>query len=166
MLGDRESTMQPLARSGSRRCCLRKNFVIPPLLHPHGIRGGGTINAYMSYNLYIMSRPFVRWDVYKAIADDNRRIVLDILARGEQPVSAILARVVLSQPALSQHLKVLRDVGLVRTRQKGRERIYSLNPKPLKEVSSWIEGYEKFWSDKLTALGEHLDRTHGKPTKK
>ena len=60
-----------------------------------------------------MSRPVVNWDVYKAIADDNRRIVLDILARGEQPVGSILVRLELSQPALSQHLKILRDVGLV-----------------------------------------------------
>jgi DNA-binding transcriptional ArsR family regulator len=105
-----------------------------------------------------MSRPLAEWDVYKAIADPNRRIVLDILMRGEQPVSAILARIELSQPALSQHLKVLRDVGLVRQRRAGRERIYALNPKPLKEISDWIEHYEKFWQEKLAALGEHLDR--------
>ena len=112
-----------------------------------------------------MSRPLSEWDVYKAIADPNRRIVLDILMRGEQPVSAILARIELSQPALSQHLKVLRDVGLVRQRRSGRERIYALDPKPLKEISDWIEHYEKFWTQKLAALGEHLERKHGKPKK-
>jgi len=112
-----------------------------------------------------MSRPFAEWDVYKAIADPNRRIVLDILMRGEQPVSAILARIELSQPALSQHLKVLRDVGLVQQRRAGRERIYTLNPKPLKEISDWIAHYEKFWHEKLAALGEHLERKHGKRMK-
>lgn len=109
-----------------------------------------------------MSRPVVKWDVYKAIADDNRRIVLDILARGEQPVSAILLRVELSQPALSQHLKVLRDVGLVRQRREGRQQFYALNPKPLREVSDWIAHYQEFWTEKLAALGEHLERKHGK----
>lgn len=105
-----------------------------------------------------MSRPFSNWDVYKAIADPNRRIVLDLLMRGDQTVGAILARVELTQPALSQHLKVLRDVGLVRQRRNGRERIYSLNPKPLREISDWVRHYEAFWAKKLTALGEHLDR--------
>src|SRR5947199_4084271 len=113
-----------------------------------------------------MARPNIKWDVYKAIADDNRRIVLDILARGPQPVSAILVRVELSQPALSQHLKVLRDVGLVRQRRQGRERIYALNPKPLKEVSDWLRHYDAFWHEKLAALGTHLERKHGKAGKK
>ena len=108
-----------------------------------------------------MSRPFASWDVYKAISDPNRRIVLDMLAHGEQPVSAILIRVDLTQPALSQHLKVLRDVGLVRQRRHGRERIYALNPKPLKEISDWLQHYEEFWQIKLDRLGEHLERKHG-----
>ncbi len=112
-----------------------------------------------------MSRPFTSWDVYKAISDPNRRIVLDLLAHGEQPVSAILVRVELTQPALSQHLKVLRKVGLVRQRRAGRERIYALNPKPLKEISDWLKHYEVFWHEKLAQLGEHLERTHG-PRKK
>jgi DNA-binding transcriptional ArsR family regulator len=113
-----------------------------------------------------MSRPLSTWDVYKAIADPNRRIMLDALALGEQPVSAIQLRLsreqpALSQPALSQHLKVLRDVGLVRQRRQGRERIYALNPKPLEEVSEWVSHYERFWSKKLDNLGEHLERKHG-----
>ena len=112
-----------------------------------------------------MARPAVNWDVYKAIADDNRRIVLDILAQGPQPVSAILMRVELSQPALSQHLKILRDVGLVQQRRKGRQQMYSLNPKPLREVSDWIVHYQEFWTEKLAALGEHLERKHGKREK-
>ncbi len=112
-----------------------------------------------------MSRPFASWDVYKAIADPNRRIVLDFLSRGEQPVAAIQARVLLSQPALSQHLKVLRDVGLVRHRRSGRERIYALDPKPLEEVSDWLQHYENFWNEKLATLGKHLERKHGKGPK-
>lgn len=109
-----------------------------------------------------MSRPFAERDVYKAIADPTRRIVLDLLMRGELPVSAIHAGLDISQPALSQHLKVLRDVGLVRQRRSGRERIYALDPKPLKEVSNWIAHYEGFWHTKLSALGAHLDRKAAK----
>lgn len=108
-----------------------------------------------------MSRPIATADVFKAIADPNRRIVLDVLAHGEQSVSAILVRLNVTQPALSQHLKVLREVGLVHQRRKGRERIYALNPKPLKEVSDWLGHYEDFWKTKMTALGEHLEKKHG-----
>lgn len=108
-----------------------------------------------------MSRPVSSWDVYKAIADPNRRIVLDVLARGEHSVSAILVRLEISQPALSQHLKVLREVGLVRQRKKGKERIYSLDPKPLEEISDWLRHYEDFWKSKVAELGEHLERVHG-----
>lgn len=119
------------------------------------------VYIHISYALYIincMSRPFSNWDVYKAIADPNRRIVLDLLMRGDHTVSALQMRIQLTQPALSQHLKVLREVGLVRQRRNGRERIYSLNPKPLREMSDWVQHYEAFWEKKLTALGEHLDR--------
>lgn len=62
-----------------------------------------------------------------------------------------------SQPALSKHLKILRDAGLVRVRRDGRMQIYSLEPKPLLEVVSWIETYRRFWEDRLDALGRHLD---------
>ncbi len=109
-----------------------------------------------------MSRPFATPSIYMAIADPNRRVLLDLLASGEQPVRELHARVRLSQPALSQHLKVLRDVGLVRQRRAGRERIYALNPKPLKEISDWVKHYEAFWEQKLAALGEHLDRAAGR----
>lgn len=112
-----------------------------------------------------MSRPVITSDVYRAIADPNRRVVLDVLARGEHSVSAILVRLLISQSALSQHLKVLREVGLVRQRRKGKERIYSLDPKPLEEVSDWIKQYEDFWKNKVAALAEHLERVHG-PRKK
>jgi DNA-binding transcriptional ArsR family regulator len=87
--------------------------------------------------------------------------VLDVLARGEHSVSAILVRLDISQPALSQHLKVLREVGLVQQRKNGKERIYSLDPRPLEEISDWLTHYEEFWKKKVAALGEHLERKHG-----
>lgn len=64
----------------------------------------------------------------------------------------------MSLPAVSQHLKVLRLAGLVTERRQGRQRVYSLVPGPLKEVSDWVDHYERFWSEKLTRLGEHLKR--------
>lgn len=59
-------------------------------------------------------------------------------------------------PGVSQHLAVLRDAGLVSVRKEGRQRIYKLNAEPLKDVAAWVQGYEKFWTGKLAALGDYL----------
>ena len=97
-------------------------------------------------------------DVFQAIADPTRRAILDLLSRGERGVSQLAEPFHMSLSAVSQHLKVLRDVGLVRDRRAGREKFYRLNAGPLREVSAWVFHYEQFWRGKLDALGEHLKR--------
>ncbi|MCA9728476.1 MAG: helix-turn-helix transcriptional regulator [Candidatus Eisenbacteria bacterium] len=96
--------------------------------------------------------------VFRAIADPARRKILDRLAtQGESPALELGEGFRSSQPALSKHLKVLRDAGLVRVRREGRLHLYALDAGPLREVAEWIDLYQRFWSGRLDALGQYLD---------
>src|SRR2546423_3746110 len=97
-------------------------------------------------------------DPFTAIADPTRRRLLDVLAEGERTVLSLARPFRMTLSAVSQHLKLLRQAGLVRVRKSGRERYYRLNPRPLRDVAHSVENYERFWRDKLDALGDHLDR--------
>jgi DNA-binding transcriptional ArsR family regulator len=106
-----------------------------------------------------MTRPQANADVFLAIADGTRRRLLDQLGRGgEQSVTRLARRFDTSLSAISQHLRLLREAGLVTVRQSGRERLYQLNAKPLRRVAEWIAFYDRFWQDKLNALGDYLKR--------
>jgi DNA-binding transcriptional ArsR family regulator len=100
----------------------------------------------------VVSRTASTVDVFHAVADANRRALLDYLAQGEAPVGALVDHAGLSYSAVSQHLAVLLEVGLVRRRQDGRQRFYRLDPAPLREVHDWASHYEKFWRGKLARL--------------
>jgi DNA-binding transcriptional ArsR family regulator len=106
-----------------------------------------------------MPRPAATADVFRAISDPTRRALLDLLRAGERNVSELAAEFDVSLPAVSQHLKVLRDSRLVRERRGGRQRYYRLDPQPLREVAEWIADYERFWLEKLDALDDYLKRT-------
>ena len=96
--------------------------------------------------------------VYRAISDPGRRAMLDLLAEHpEMAVGDLCQSFEFSQPAVSQHLKVLQGAGLVSSRKDGRRRMYRLQPEPLRHVYDWVSHYEKFWNDKLDALGRFLD---------
>jgi DNA-binding transcriptional ArsR family regulator len=82
---------------------------------------------------------------YRAISDPTRRRILDLLADRERAVHELVPRFRMSQPALSQHLRVLREAGLVRVRREGRRRVYSVDPRPLAEVNGWLRRYERSW---------------------
>jgi DNA-binding transcriptional ArsR family regulator len=101
--------------------------------------------------------------VFHAVADPTRRAVLDLLSAGERAVNDLLAHFRMTQPALSQHLRILRDAGLVENRRDGRRRLYRLRPAPLREVYDWAAHYQRFWTDRLDRLGAFLDRTAEKP---
>lgn len=98
----------------------------------------------------------VQTDVFSAISAPARRAILSRLAEREMPVLELAESFQMSLPAVSQHLGVLRDAGLVSVRKAGRQRIYRLNAEPLKDVAEWVQSYEKFWTDKLAALGDFL----------
>ncbi|HEY9707180.1 MAG TPA: metalloregulator ArsR/SmtB family transcription factor [Oculatellaceae cyanobacterium] len=104
-----------------------------------------------------MSRPAASADIFQAIADPTRRALLDRLRDGEQAVKQLAEPFEMSMPAISQHLQVLCEAGLVEVRKVGRQRLYRLNPEPLKEVSEWVNPYEQFWQEKLDALGKYLE---------
>ena len=95
-------------------------------------------------------------DVFQAIAHPVRRAILDRLAAGDAPVMELTSLSPISPPALSQHLKVLKDVQLVTERRNGRQRIYHLNPDALAEVRDWLSRYEEFWTARLDNLGHYL----------
>ena len=97
-------------------------------------------------------------DVFRAVADPTRRKILDRLETGEAAVHELLAPFAMSQPALSKHLRILREAGLVSVSRAGRERRYRLQAKRLREVADWVLHYERFWNERLDRLGQFLDR--------
>jgi DNA-binding transcriptional ArsR family regulator len=103
-----------------------------------------------------MSRRAATFDVFHAIADPTRRSLLDLLLTEEQPVGTLAERFSMTLSAISQHLRVLREAGLVLDRREGRERYYRVNAAPLLDVADWLQHYEHFWNDRLDALGRHL----------
>jgi DNA-binding transcriptional ArsR family regulator len=94
---------------------------------------------------------------YAALAEPSRRQILDLLRGGERSVNDLVARLKLSQPGVSRHLRVLREAGLVDVRPQGRQRWYRLRPQPLAEVDEWLEPYRAHWSGRLDALERHLE---------
>jgi len=95
--------------------------------------------------------------VFVAVADATRRSVIGLLADGELPAGEIAGHFRISRPAVSQHLKVLRDAGLVSVRRRGRSRLYRLEGAPLHAVYDWSARYERFWNGKLRNLAAFLD---------
>jgi len=98
--------------------------------------------------------------VFHAVSHPARRRILDLLADRERPAGEIGAHFKrrMTQPAFSQHLRVLRRAGLVTQRRSGRHRLYRANPAPLREVFDWVAHYQRFWDERLAALGRHLER--------
>lgn len=93
----------------------------------------------------------------EVLAEPRRRQLLDALRHGEQPVHALVGQLSLSQPAVSKHLRVLRDAGLVDVRPDGQRRLYRLRVEPFKELDDWLEPYRRMWHSSLDRLEDHLD---------
>jgi DNA-binding transcriptional ArsR family regulator len=104
-----------------------------------------------------MTRAEAHADVYRAIADPTRRAILDRLRVGPAPVNALAEDFQQSRPAVSKHLRVLRLARLVTEEKVGRERLYQLNPGPLRQVAGWVEGYRTFWAVSLDRLKTRLE---------
>jgi len=95
--------------------------------------------------------------VFRAIADPTRREILGMLRGGRYSVGEIAANFRTSRPAISKHLRVLRSVGLVATKQEGTARICTLNAMPLRVVSDWLSDYQAFWSETLRGLKHYVE---------
>jgi DNA-binding transcriptional ArsR family regulator len=105
--------------------------------------------------------------VFEVIAEPNRRAILSLLASSRQSVGEIERRLRLSQPAVSKHLRVLREAGFVESTVDGQRRVYRLNPEPLHELDDWLTPFRRFWSAHVDALERHLDRMdHSTPKKR
>jgi DNA-binding transcriptional ArsR family regulator len=95
---------------------------------------------------------------FEAIAEPNRRRLLDLLRDGERPAGDLVEATGLSQPGVSKHLKLLREAGLVSVRPDGQRRLYRLEPEKLADLDSWLKPFRRFWADHLDALEEHLEK--------
>jgi DNA-binding transcriptional ArsR family regulator len=95
---------------------------------------------------------------FEVLAEPRRRHILDLLLAQERPVNELVAATAMSQPLVSKHLRVLREAGLVEARTDAQRRIYRVRSEPLRELDTWLEPYRAMWSERLDALGRHLDR--------
>lgn len=94
---------------------------------------------------------------FEVLAEPKRRDILDLLRSGERPVGDLVERLNLSQPAVSKHLRVLRDAGLVDVRADAQRRLYRISSQPLEKLDEWLEPYRQFWTTHLDRLESHLD---------
>jgi DNA-binding transcriptional ArsR family regulator len=93
----------------------------------------------------------------EVLAEPSRRRILDLLRQGERPVGELVGLMALTQPAVSKHLKVLRDAGLVDVRPDAQRRLYRVRTEPLAELDAWLEPYRSMWTERLDDLERHLD---------
>jgi len=106
-----------------------------------------------------MARAATTSDAFNAVAEPRRREILNYLALQERPVGEIVAALGLEQPSVSKHLRVLRDVGLVRVRREGRKMLYSLDAEAIRPLYEWTQSFERFWKHQLLRVKERAE-TH------
>src|SRR3954464_4847208 len=103
-----------------------------------------------------MARAATTSDAFNAIAEPQRRDILVLLRGGERPVTDLARDLGMTQPQASKHLRVLREVGLVRVRGAGKQRLYDLDARGLRPVQEWVGGFERFWSESFERLDEYV----------
>jgi DNA-binding transcriptional ArsR family regulator len=99
-----------------------------------------------------MARAATTTDAFNAVAEPRRRQILDVLAGGERSVNELVELLGLSQPQVSKHLRVLREVGAVHVRDEGRQRLYRVNGVALKPIHDWVKEYEQTWNERFEAI--------------
>ena len=104
----------------------------------------------------VMARAATTSDVFNAIAEPRRREILALLRAGERPVTEVAEELGMSQPGASKHLRVLREVGLVRDRKAGKQRLYDLDARGLQAVHEWTGGFERFWNESFQRLDAYV----------
>src|SRR5690242_20694137 len=100
-------------------------------------------------------------EAFAALADDTRLAIVEELGRGERAVGDLVKRFDVTQPTISQHLRVLKDAGLVRVRPDAQRRLYSIDPKGFEVIELWLERHRRTWAKRLHALEAHMDRNPG-----
>ena len=94
---------------------------------------------------------------FDVVSEPNRRRILDLLREDERPVGDLVHALALSQPAVSKHLRVLREAGVVAVSTDAQRRVYRLQPEPLRQIDQWLEPYRRMWAGRLDDLARHLD---------
>ncbi len=110
--------------------------------------------AYISFVAYTRGVT-----TFAALADPTRVRILDLLCRRERSVGELVREFAVTQSAISQHLRVLRDAGLVDSRAVAQQRVYRISPEPLRQLDGWLQTYRKFWATELDSLARHLDES-------
>src|SRR5689334_25281413 len=109
-----------------------------------------------------MARAATTSDAINAIAEPRRRDILVLLRGGERPVTDLARDLTMTQPQASKHLRVLREVGLVRVRGEGKQRLYGLDARGLRPVHEWVGGFEQFWNATFDRLNEYVKQLQRK----
>jgi DNA-binding transcriptional ArsR family regulator len=100
---------------------------------------------------------------FEVLAEPNRRRILDLLRERERPVGELVDELAVSQPAVSKHLRVLKEAGFVDVRADAQRRLYRVRPEPLRAVDEWLEPYRMLWEARLDDLERHLDLIDDRP---
>jgi DNA-binding transcriptional ArsR family regulator len=116
--------------------------------------------------IFVTERLRMRRDVFQAIADPTRRDIIDLLSQGPQTLNGIAENFTISRPAISKHIRILEECGLVVIEDRGRERLCGIRLSRLKEASGWLDQYRRFWTGKLSALEKHLQSIENLKPKK
>ena len=103
-------------------------------------------------------------NAFEVLAEPTRRHILDLIRDEERSVGELVEHLEMSQPAVSKHLRVLRETGFVEARVDGQRRMYQLKPEPLGALDAWLEPYRKLWGDRLDRLARHLEETKQPPS--
>ena len=115
------------------------------------------LDAYPYRNIIdTMARAATTSDVFNAIAEPQRREILVLLRAGERPVTELAQALRMTQPGATKHLRVLREVGLVRDRKAGKQRLYALDARELRPVHEWTGGFERFWNESFARLDAYV----------
>jgi len=112
-----------------------------------------------------MARAATTSDTFNAVAEPQRRQILNLLARGERPVNDVARLLRFKQPQVSKHLRILRQVGLVSVRGAGQQRLYRLNGEGLKPIHDWVKPFERFWNESFDRLDDYLRELQQKEQK-
>jgi len=115
--------------------------------------------TYSHIGIYslLMARAATTSDAFNAVAEPRRREILDYLALGERPVGDLVVKLRLEQPSVSKHLRVLRDVGLVRVRRNGRHMLYRTNAEAIRPLHEWTKTFERLWAHQLLRIKERAE---------
>jgi DNA-binding transcriptional ArsR family regulator len=150
-----------ISRSVSARFPATGGQYVRPVIYPAASADaaafGGRLDACRyRHMMALMARAATTSDVFNAIAEPQRRQILVLLRAGERPVTELAQELGMAQPGASKHLRVLREVGLVRDRKAGKQRLYGLDARGLRPVHEWTGGFERFWNESFDRLDAYV----------